>query len=115
MTLKTDMATDLTNVFFNADEFSESATYTASGSAAATITIGFEEENLAMQNPQPPGDSMVILVKYSDATSLGRGDSFSINSVTWYLDEIVSGGRAEGIWHVRVTRSARRDLTGRLS
>jgi hypothetical protein len=109
MTLKADMTTDLAT-FFNTDEFGESVTYTPSGGAGKTITIDFEDEDRASQTPAPPGDEMVILVKYSDATAAGRGDAFTIDSVTWYLESIVGGGPEEGIWHIKVTRSTRRSL-----
>lgn len=112
MTFKTEIAADLTSVFFNAIEFAESVTYTPNGAAAKTIAICFGDEDLAAQTPAPPGDSMIILVQYADATAPGRGDKFTIDSVTWYLDAIVGGGRVEGIWQICVTRSARRDIGG---
>ena len=112
MSFKTDIAADLAAVFFNPLEFGESVTYTPSGGAAKTITICYADENLAIQTPQPPGDSMIILVQYTDATAPGRGDSFTIHSATWYLEGITAGGPEEGIWHIRVTRSARRDIGG---
>lgn len=107
MTFKTDMATDLTT-FFNANEFGESVTYTPATGAASTITICFEDENLSSQAAPTPSDTMTVLVKYTDVTAPARGDKLTINSVTWYLESITAGGRAEGIWHLLLTRSARR-------
>lgn len=113
MTLKDQIAADLTAVFFNSDEFGESATYTSSGGVAKTITICFGDEDLAAQTPAPPGDTMIIMVQYTDALTPRKGDTFTIDGVTWNLDRIAAGGPEEGIWHIRVTRSARRDIGGR--
>jgi len=109
MTLKADLTTDLT-AFFATDEFAESVTFTPATGTAKTVSICFEAEDLATQSPQPPGDEMIILVQYADVSAPARGDVYTINAASWYHDEIVGGGRAEGIWHLRVTRSARRDL-----
>ena len=109
MTLKTDLTTDLA-VFFNTDEHAESVTYTATGSAAKTITVILVDEDPAIQAVTPPGDKMTILAKYADITAPRRGDTFTINSVTWYVVGDPQGGRAEGIWHIEVSRSLRRQL-----
>lgn len=111
MTLKTQILADLP-VFFNVDEFAESVTYTPKGAAAKTVTICFGAEDPAAQTPAPPGDAMVILVKYADAAAPTTGDTFLIDGVTWNLSGIVSGGPEAGIWQIRVTRSARRDIGG---
>ena len=115
MTAFTDqLDTDLTGVFFNAAEFAEAVSYTPVGGAARSITICYGDQNAASQTPQPPGDSLVIWMKYSDASAPLKGDAFTIDSVTWYLDEILSGGRLEKCWEIRLTRSARRNLGGGL-
>lgn len=110
MTLKTQIAADIPVVFFNTDEFAESATYTPYGGAGVSINVVVTEEDPALQSPAPPGDTIIVLAKYSDIATPARGDTFTIASVTWYFVEIVAGGRAEGIWHIRVSRSARRKL-----
>jgi len=112
MTFQSQLATDLTAVFFNADEYGEAVSYTPAGGAAKTITICYGDENAAAQTPQPPGDALIIWMKYSDAAAPLKGDTFVINSVTWYLDEILSGGRQDKCWEIRLTRSARRNLGG---
>lgn len=109
MTLKADMTTDLTT-FFNTDEFAESVTYTATGGTAKTITVILDKENPTIQATTPPGDRMIILAKYADITAPRKGDTFTINSETWYVVGEPEGGRAEGIWHIEVSRSARRQL-----
>jgi hypothetical protein len=109
MTLKADLTTDLTT-FFNTDEFAESVTYTATGVAAKTIKVILDKEDPTIQATTPPGDSMIILAKYADITAPRRGDTFTINSETWYVIGDPQGGRAEGIWHIEASRSARRQL-----
>jgi hypothetical protein len=109
MTLKTDLTTDLTT-FFNMDEFAESVTYTATGVAAKTITVILDKEDPTIQSVTPPGDRMIIWAKYADITAPRKGDTFTINSETWYVTGEPAGGRAEGIWHIEVSRSARRNL-----
>ena len=112
MTFKTQLATDM-DAFFNTDEFAESVTYTPFGGSAQTITARLTDEDPTIQTPAPSKDSAILIVKYSDSTAPAKGDTFTINSETWYLVEIVQGGRSEGVWHLRISRSARRDLGGR--
>ena len=109
MTLAADMTTDLA-VFFNTNEFAESVSYTAKGGAAKTITVIPSDEDPAIEATIPPGDRMIVLAKYADITAPRRGDTFTINSETWYVVGEPAGGRAEGIWHIEVSRSARRQL-----
>lgn len=111
-TFKDQLASDLVNVFFNPLEFGQAATYTPNGGAAVAITIVPGEEDLSGQVPSPPGDLMIILVQYADAATPAHGDTFTISGVTWYFDELVSGGPSSGVWHIRITRSARRDIGG---
>ncbi|MDD4060462.1 MAG: hypothetical protein PHW08_07165 [Kiritimatiellae bacterium] len=111
MTLKADLTTDLT-AFFATDEFAESVTYTAKGSKAATITVILADEDPAIEATIPPGDRMIVLAKYADVSAPRRGDTFTINSETWHVVGEPAGGRAEGIWHIEVSRSARRQLEG---
>jgi len=110
MTLKTDMAADLSTVFFNTDEFAEAATLTPKGGSAKTINIVCEEESLSSQSIFPPGDVMTILVQYTDHNTPLLGDTYTINSVTWYHNQVLSGGRGEGVWHIEVSRSKRKQV-----
>lgn len=113
MTFKTQLAADLNNVFFNTDEFAESITYTPAGGTAKTITAICNVEDPASQTPAPPGDSMIILARSSEVTAPGRGDTYTIDTVTWYHEEIVSGGPKSGVYHIGLSRSARRVVEGR--
>jgi len=90
MTLKSDILTDLDDVFYDTDEFAESVSYTASGEEAATVTIVREEPD------PPPDDEMIILVKTADVADPQRGDTFIIDDETWYLKANlgISGGEA---------------------
>jgi hypothetical protein len=109
---ETMLAADLSSVFFNAAEFAVAATYTPKGGLATPITICFADEDLASTTPQPPGDEMVILVRYSEVAAPLQGDKFTIRSVDWNLKGVLAGGREEGIWHIAVTRSVRRSIGG---
>jgi hypothetical protein len=111
--LDAQLAADLTSVFFNTAEFAESVPYAPSGGMAKTITIIPDAEDPASQTPYPPGDSMIILARSSEVMAPGRGDTYTIDGVTWYHEKIVSGGPKEGIYHILLTRSARRDVGGR--
>ena len=106
MTLATQMASDLA-AFFNTDDFAEAVTYTAKGGTGKTINVILAEEDGSLQGVTAPGDNMVIHAKYSDMTTPLRGDTFTINSVTWYAVEILGGGRGESVWRIRVSRSVR--------
>lgn len=101
---------DLSSVFFNIDEFAESVVYTPYGGTAKAITVVLSGENPAIQDPAAPGDEMIVIAKYADITAPRKGDTFTINSETWYVTGSPQGGRSEGVWHIRVTRSARRRL-----
>lgn len=105
MTLKTDLTT-----FFNTDEFAESVTYTAKGSTGKSIDVILTDEDPAIEATIPPGDRMIIWAKCADITAPRKGDTFTVNSETWYVVGEPAGGRAEGIWHIEVSRSARRQL-----
>lgn len=110
-TFKEQMAVDLNNVFSQA-EFGEAAIYTPHGGQPVAITCFPGEEDLSGQVPSPPGDIMVILVRVSDAVAPAHGDKFTIAGVNWNFEALASGGPTKGIWHIRVTRSARRDIGG---
>lgn len=112
VTFKMQLAADLTEVFFNSDEFAEEAVYTPYGGVAKAVDLILSQEDPAIQTPAPPGDTMVVLAKFADIALPGRGDTFLINAETWFFVENVGGGRAEGIWHIRVSRSARRVVGG---
>lgn len=115
MSLKTQIAADLAaaNIWFDVDAFAESVTYTPAGGIAKTITIIPDAEDPASQTPAPPGDSMIILARSSEVTAPGRGDAYTIDTVTWYHEEIVSGGPKSGVYHIMLSRSARRVVEGR--
>lgn len=110
MTLKADMLTDLDNVFFDTDEFVDSITYTPSGGDPVSITAMLEDMDPSIMDVAPPGDSMVLHVKYSDVANPQRGDTFTISSETWYLVKNLGGGSHEGAWKLEVTRSDRRQI-----
>lgn len=115
MTFKSQIAADLADsrLWFDTDAFAESVTYTPAGGTAKTVAIIPDAEDPASQIPAPPGDSMIIMVRSSEVTAPGRGDTYTIDTVTWYHEEIVSGGPKSGVYNIRLSRSARRVVEGR--
>ena len=87
MTLKTQMSTDL-SVFFNADEFAETVSYTAIGGAAVDITAIVTREG-AHQEPYLRGPSTAIgsiEVQKSEVPNPQHGDIYVFDSQTWEHD-----------------------------
>ncbi|MFH1616657.1 MAG: hypothetical protein ABIG61_16435 [Planctomycetota bacterium] len=109
MTLKTQMTSDL-SVFFNTDEFAETITYTPSGGEAVSISAILEDMDPSIMDVPPPADSMLLSVKYSDISSPGRGDTFTISEETWYLVKNLGGGYYDGTWKLLISRSDKRRI-----
>lgn len=111
MTLKEQMISDLSTVFFNEDDFAISGVYSPASGADSNISIIIDESVDALQSPQPPGDEMIIFVMESEVAAPNKeGDSFVINGETWYLVKNLSGSVGQGIWRLLLSRSARRML-----
>jgi len=108
MTLKADILTDLDDVFYDTDEFAETATYTPSGGAAVPVTIIPEEMDPSIMSDAPPGDERIIRVKTSDVSNPQRGDAFVIDTETWYLKANlgINGGETR----LSLTRSDKRQI-----
>lgn len=109
MTLATDITSDLDDVFYNTDEFATAATYTPSGGSAVSVSVIKVEANPAIMDPPPPDDTLIIRVRESEVASPARGDSFVIDSTTYYLLENL-GGAGPGEQHLLLTRSDKRTL-----
>ncbi len=87
MTLKTQLTIDM-SVFFNADEFAETVSYTPKGGAAVDITAIVTREG-AHQEPYVRGPSTAIgsvIVKKSDVSNPQHGDTYAFDSQTWEHD-----------------------------
>ena len=116
MTLKTQMTSDL-SAFFSGDEFAEAVIYTPSSSDVSPpagdpvpIMVIMEETDPSIMDVAPPADSMVLHLLYSDVPDPQRGDTFTIESETWYLIENIGGGSREGTWKLLVSRSDKRRI-----
>ena len=109
MTLATDIASDLSEVFYDTDEFAMSATYTPSGGSAAAVSVIKEEANPAIMDPPPPGDTLIIRAMASEVADPARGDTFVIDSETYYLLENL-GGASPGEQRLLLTKSDKRTL-----
>lgn len=100
MTLKAQMAADVSAVIINADETAEAATYTpAAGGSSRPINVVIDREELL--EPVRDDDGQMIHARataYVDAdatlgvASPANGDSFVVAGVTWR----VRGGHYDG-------------------
>ena len=109
MTFKQQMIADL-DIFFNTDEFAENITYTPAGGSPASVSAILGDENAAIQDPVPAGDTMRIYVKAGEVPSPNYKDTFTIGGEVWYLRANLSGGANDGIWQLEISRSERRPI-----
>lgn len=120
MTLKTQMATDMKEVFLNSDEFAESITYTPYGGSAKTINAVILRERL-LPNGVDAGrsvgrDAEILIANDSTegVTSVTyRGPnldtvSFPVNqggtAVNWKVVDVL--GKDDAAWHLKVTKAS---------
>jgi len=109
MTFKTELAADLSSVFYNTDEFAETISYTENGGSPVNISAVLSDVDPAIISDAPPEDSLVVGVRYSEVPDPQKGDVFTINSETYYLVQNL-GGEYHEDWQLLVSRSARRRL-----
>lgn len=87
MTLKADILDDLETVFFDANEFAVSATYTELGEDAATITVIHDPEELAIDPETGEVLNRVSIAEAitTDVANAAHKDTLVINSVTYTI------------------------------
>jgi hypothetical protein len=84
MTLKTDMANDLANVFFNTDEFAVAAVYTPITGTAKTINVIFDREYV--DTPMGMAASRIsCLCKTSDTIGMVPRETLVIEGTTYKI------------------------------
>jgi len=110
MTFKAQLTADLAAVFFNEDEFAESAIYYPVDDIERTVTILTDAEDASSQSPETPDDAQTIMVMESEVTAPRIGDKYTIDDVDWYHHSVISGGPKEGIYKILVSKSAWRNL-----
>jgi len=85
---------DIRSIYFNDNEFAQSATVTPSGQSSSTIkcifdrpdeTLGIGEAGLTSHRPR-------ITCKTSDISSLSHGDAVVVNSTNYTVAEILRDG-----------------------
>ena len=87
MSLKSDMAADLSGVFFNTEDFAESAVYTPKTGSAYSINGHFD----AAYESVDPGSGASVMSTHpvfktyaaALATTPGTGDTLTVNSVVY--------------------------------
>ena len=87
MSLLTQIESDLTDVFFSSDDFAQAATYTPSGGVAVSVNVIFDDEytgtNLGTGEIDTAAPQVRVIT--GDVTGIKNGDTFIINSVTYYV------------------------------
>jgi hypothetical protein len=99
MALLSDIATDLSAVFFAAEGFTVSASYSHAGGAAIAINVIFDDEftgtNLSTGEIDTAAPQVrARTVDVSDAT---QGDTLIISSVTYYVTSVRPDGTGVSI------------------
>jgi hypothetical protein len=104
MTLKTDMAADLTAIFLNTGEFADTATYTPNGAASSfTVTLvpGDIDESFL---PTPSGEADRRMAQFTGVLSLLRAGILGIEGTVRdprRLDSfVIASGAYAGTWVV---------------
>ncbi len=87
MTFKTQMTTDLSDVFFSADEFGVSASLKCGIAAPVTITVILETpyERIGDLEGAVSGYMPTALAKTADLADASIGDKLTIDDVTYYI------------------------------
>lgn len=85
MTLKSQMATDFSNVFLNSDEFAESVDWTPNGGSESTVTALVERDQAEPDNTDEGLEVhrwATVRFATSDVSGIARGDklSFAVES-----------------------------------
>jgi hypothetical protein len=104
MTLKTDMAADLTAIFLNTDEFADTATYTPNGAASGfsvTLLPGDIDESFL---PTASGEADRRMAPFTGVLSLLRAGILAIEGTVRdprRLDSfVIASGAYAGTWVV---------------
>ena len=107
MSFKTQIASDLSAVFFNSDEFAESGLYT---SKDGTITA--KPVLVILQNQQKDGitnygaaESVIAFIKKADVADPKRYDVITVSSVVYTVQSRISGDG--GHWEL-ITEAGRK-------
>ena len=95
------MLTD-TSVFFNTDEFADSATYNGSGIAVVLCADSDGADSI--------GTTAMLYVKKSDVAAPAYGDTVVLGGNTWRVDQNKDGAgyKEDGyVWHLPLVRENR--------
>ncbi|MEN6623606.1 MAG: hypothetical protein ABFD50_18930 [Smithella sp.] len=84
MTLKTDMASDLDNVFFSTDEFAVAAVYTPSDGTASSIDVIIDKEAPGTTFGMS-GTRITCTAKASDMPAANPGETLIIEGTTYKI------------------------------
>ena len=114
VTFKDQISTDLSEVFYNTDEFAESITYTPKDKSPGATSIIPMDEDPSFSDPDILADMQTVRIQASFFTAYGagveprRGDVLTWGGTEWTVTNKVGGGSHLGEWIIEITRSARR-------
>lgn len=91
--------------FFDTDVFSTTATYTDEDTNASSVTVNFFNEGEELDVAQ--GVTVIrkpkLQVRTSDVATPKRGETFLIDSTTYYILKAVPDG--EGMWLIHLSEN----------
>ena len=91
--------------FFDTDVFSVSVTYTDEDTNASSVLVNFfnEGEEVPTANGVTVLKKPQLLVKVSDVATPKRGETFLIDSTTYYIIKAMPDG--EGVWLIHLSET----------
>lgn len=113
MTLKTQMATDVANVFLNTDEFAEAITYTPANGSGASVNAVVMRDSVSHDNFQDGLSSVyraTIKLASADVSAPAINDTVTFDGRTWTVVE-VDAGDPGGMHEIRVQQIDRTEVS----
>lgn len=112
VTLKEQIDADLSDIFYNANDFAFSVTYTPKNKSPVATYIIPQDADPTLSDPDILADMQTVRIPSDFFTSYGveprRGDQLDWDGTTWTVINKVGGGPHLGEWIIEITRSARR-------
>tara|TARA_R100000963_G_scaffold33993_1_gene26810 strand:- start:1782 stop:2111 length:330 start_codon:yes stop_codon:yes gene_type:complete len=88
------------SLFFDSDEFAETATYTPSGGSGSAISVIFDKpyQSVSMDSGNIDVEDIkpTVYCKTTDVSSAAHGDAIILDSITYFVIGIESMGQSGG-------------------
>lgn len=91
MSLKTQIAADLSSVFFNTDDFAEAAIYTPVSGDAASCNVLVDHDVLIQADGYDASVATLgttITAQVADVGTVNRGDAFLVDGTTYTVQRV---------------------------